>query len=80
MRSTGTSSAVTSMVALIGSERPSVPVMQAMVLAVPITMQVPTQGARRPLTTSISSASNWPVRCALHSPWQSVQAPSTSPR
>ncbi len=33
-------------VALIGSDSPSASVMQAMVLAVPITMQVPTDGAR----------------------------------
>ena len=33
------------MVALIGSDRPSASVMQAMVEAVPITMQVPTDGA-----------------------------------
>ena len=42
-------------VALIGSDSPSASVMQAMVLAVPITMQVPTDGARRPLTASIST-------------------------
>src|SRR5438552_6495714 len=40
-------------VALIGSDRPSASVMQAMVLAVPITMQVPTEGAWRPFTASI---------------------------
>src|SRR3954466_4326666 len=36
-------------VALIGSDRPMDSVMQAMVEAVPITIQVPTDGARRPL-------------------------------
>ena len=66
-------------VALIGSDRPSASVMQAMVLAVPITMQVPTDGASRPLTASISSPSISPARNFPHSRRQSVQAPSTSP-
>src|SRR6185437_13436430 len=42
------------MVALIGSDIPSASVTQAMVEAVPITMQVPTDGASLPLTASIS--------------------------
>ena len=67
------------MVALIGSERPSASVMQAMVEAVPITMQVPTDGASRPLTASISTSSISPARNLLHNLRQSVQAPSTSP-
>ncbi len=67
------------MVALIGKERPSASVMQAMVEAVPITMQVPTDGARRPLTASISTSSISPARYFAHSRRQSVQAPSTSP-
>src|ERR1700733_3083448 len=67
------------MVALIGSDRPSVSVMQAMVLAVPITMQVPTDGASRPLTASISTSSISPARYLPHSRRQSVQAPRTSP-
>src|SRR6266480_2075006 len=66
-------------VALIGSDRPSASVMQAMVDAVPITMQVPTDGARRPLTASISTSSISPARYFAHSRRQSVQAPSTSP-
>src|ERR1700704_583659 len=66
-------------VALIGSDRPSASVMQAMVDAVPITMQVPTDGARRPLTASISTSSISPARYFPHSLRQSVQAPSTSP-
>src|SRR5262249_60565576 len=66
-------------VALIGSDRPIASVMQAMVLAVPITMQVPTEGARRPLTASISVSSISPARYFAHSLLQSVQAPSTSP-
>src|SRR5579872_5846925 len=51
------------MVALIGSDSPSDSVMQAMVEAVPITMQVPTDGARRALTASISASSISPARC-----------------
>src|SRR5260221_9347843 len=66
-------------VALIGSDRPSASVMQAMVEAVPITMQVPTDGASRPLTASISTSSISPARYLPHSRRQSVQAPSTSP-
>src|SRR6476660_8438797 len=66
-------------VALIGSDRPSASVMQAMVEAVPITMQVPTDGASRPLTSSISASSISPARYLAHSRRQSVQAPSTSP-
>src|ERR1700754_5031933 len=67
------------MVALIGTDRPSASVTQAMVEAVPITMQVPTDGARRPLTASISLSSISPARYFAHSRRQSVQAPSTSP-
>src|SRR5450432_2119716 len=66
-------------VALIGNDRPSASVMQAMVEAVPITMQVPTDGASRPLTASISTSSIFPARYLAHSLRQSVQAPSTSP-
>src|SRR6202161_3871233 len=68
------------MVALIGSDRPSASVTQARVLAVPITMQVPTDGASRLLTASISTSSISPARCLPHSLRQSVQAPNTSPR
>src|SRR5215470_6191663 len=67
------------MVALIGSERPSASVTQAMVEAVPITMQVPTDGASRPLTASISLSSISPARYFAHNLRQSVQAPKTSP-
>src|ERR1700704_745406 len=67
------------MVALIGSDRPSASVMQAMVEAVPITMQVPTDGASRPLTASISASPISPARYFAQSLRQSVQAPSTSP-
>ena len=52
---------------------------QAIVDAVPITMQVPTDGASRPLTASISFSSISPARYFAHSLRQSVQAPSTSP-
>src|SRR5262245_32212605 len=67
------------MVALIGSDRPSASVTQAIVDAVPITMQVPTDGARRPLTASISLSSISPARYLPHKRRQSVQAPNTSP-
>src|ERR1700710_2459022 len=66
-------------VALIGNDNPSASVMHAIVLAVPITMQVPTEGARRPLTASISLSSISPARYLAHSLRQSVQAPSPSP-
>src|SRR6266536_741851 len=66
-------------VALIGNDRPSASVTQAIVDAVPITMQVPTDGARRALTASISLSSISPARYLPHSRRQSVQAPSTSP-
>src|SRR6266516_5819410 len=67
------------MVALIGSDRPSASVMQAMVEAVLITIQVPTDGASRPLTASISASSISPARNFAHRRRQSVQAPNTSP-
>ncbi len=63
-----------------GRHRPIASIMQAMVLAVPMTMQVPRVGASRPLTSSISAASSEPARCAAHSRRQSVQAPRVSPR
>src|SRR3979490_1708730 len=66
-------------VALIGSDRPNASVMHAIVDAVPITMQVPTDGASRPLTASISTSSISPARYFAHNLRQSVQAPSTSP-
>src|SRR6195952_3576523 len=66
-------------VALIGNDNPSASVMQAMVEAVPITLQVPTDGASLPLTASISTSSISPARYFAHSRRQSVQAPSPSP-
>src|SRR5258705_9082189 len=65
------------MVALIGSDRPSVSVMHAMVLAVPITMQVPTDGASRPLTASISTSSISPARDFAQRRRQYLEAAST---
>ena len=50
-----------------------------MVLAVPITMQVPTDGASRAFTVSMSASLIWPARKLPHRRRQSVQAPSTSP-
>jgi hypothetical protein len=52
------------MAALPGRAMPSASSMQAMVLAVPMTMQVPTEGPSRPLTMSISAWSTAPPRCA----------------
>ncbi len=66
-------------VALMGSARPMASTMQAMVLAVPITMQVPTEGQSRPLISSISVTSIVPARYCAQNLRQSVQAPSTSP-
>ena len=54
------------MVAPPGSIMPSASVMQAMVLAVPITMQVPAVGASRSFTSSISVSSSSPAR--VHAP------------
>ena len=62
-----------------GMAMPSASLTQAMVEAVPITMQVPLVGARRPLKTSISSSSIVPARWAAHNLRQSVQAPNSSP-
>ena len=63
-----------------GSIMPSASVMQAIVLAVPITMQVPAVGASWPPTASISAASSSPARCIAQKRRQSVQAPRRSPR
>ena len=53
--------------------------MQPIVLAVPITMQVPLVGASRSLTCSMSVSEKVPARYWPHRRRQSVQAPSTSP-
>ena len=50
------------MAAVPGSDMPSASAMQAMVLAVPITAQVPAVTDSRPSTVSISSASTAPAR------------------
>ena len=71
---------VAGMLAECGSARPMISTMHAIVLAVPITMQVPAVGARRPLTASISSAAMRPPRKSPHRRRQSVHAPSVSPR
>jgi hypothetical protein len=55
-------------------------VTEAMVDAVPITMQVPAVVARDRSTWSISSASRSPARCWAQNRRQSVQAPRRSPR
>jgi hypothetical protein len=62
-----------------GSIMPSASVMQAMVLAVPMTMQVPAVGANWLLTASISAASISPPRYMPQKRRQSVQAPRRSP-
>jgi hypothetical protein len=62
-----------------GSASPIASTMQAIVLAVPITMQVPGVGARRSLMRSIVGASMRPPRYSPHRRRQSVQAPNCSP-
>ena len=69
------SACVAGAVALPGSAMPSASEMQAIVLAVPITMQVPEVGARRPLISSIWSSVNSPARWRAQKRRQSVQAP-----
>ena len=64
---------------LPGRPMPSVSTMQPMVLAVPITMQVPLVGASRSLTCSMSVSEKVPARYWPHRRRQSVQAPRTSP-
>jgi hypothetical protein len=59
---------------------PSASVAKAMVLAVPITPQVPMVGASSLLTAAISAASISPARCLPQKRRQSVHAPRRSPR
>ena len=73
------SACVAGAVALMGSARPIASTRHAMVLAVPIELQVPTEGHRRPLISSVSATSIAPARCRAHNRRQSVHAPSTSP-
>ena len=65
--------------ALPGNDIPSVSAMQAIVLAVPMTAQVPAVVAKRPSITSISSRSTSPARYLPQNWRQSVQAPNRSP-
>ena len=65
--------------AVPGSVMPSVSAMQAMVLAVPITAQVPAVVASPFSTSAISSPEIDPARYIPQKRRQSVQAPSRSP-
>ena len=75
MRSADTAGAV----AAPGSVKPSVSASDAMVEAVPITMQVPEVGIRLSCARSRFASSRVPARKAAHSRRQSVQAPSRAP-
>ncbi len=70
---------VAGIVPVWGRAMPRASTRQPMVEAVPMTMQVPTVGARRCDTASISASSILPARCMAQRRRQSVQAPSTSP-
>ena len=76
---TSRSACTAGIAAVPGSDIPSASAMQAMVLAVPITAQVPAVTAKRPSTSAISSASTAPARYLAQKPRQSVQAPSRWP-
>ena len=67
------------MAAVPGSDIPSVSAMQAIVLAVPITAQVPAVTESRPSTCWISAASTEPARNFCQKLRQSVQAPRRWP-
>jgi len=58
---------------------PRASVRAAMVLAVPITMQVPALGQREPSRTESCSSVRLPARCSPQYFRQSVQAPSRAP-
>ena len=62
-----------------GRTKPSVSARQAIVLAVPITMQVPCAGISRSCARPSPASSISPARHAAHSLRQSVEAPSRSP-
>ena len=64
--------------AVPGSVMPSASAMAAMVLAVPITAQVPAVVTSRPSTASISVLSILPARNWVQNLRQSVQAPTRS--
>ena len=63
-----------------GSANPIASATQAMVEAVPITMQVPPVVASACWTSTTSSWSSSPARCSAHIPRQSVHAPNRRPR
>ena len=65
--------------AMPGSVMPSASAIAAIVLAVPMTAQVPAVVARLPSMRSISSAETVPARCIAQKRRQSVQAPRRSP-
>ena len=65
--------------AVPGSAMPSASAMHAMVLAVPMTAQVPAVVARLASILSISPAGSWPARKRAQKRRQSVHAPSRSP-
>ena len=58
---------------------PSASAIAAIVLAVPITMQVPVDGKSSPWTASRRAASSAPARCSLQTRRQSVHAPRRVP-
>ncbi len=64
----------------IGRASPMASTIAAMVEAVPITVQVPTELASLPLISVTSASSIWSARYCAQMRRQSVQAPSRSPR
>ena len=67
------------MAAMPGRVIPRASVIAAIVLAVPMTMQVPVEGKSSPWIASMRSASISPARCSVQSRRQSVHAPSRIP-
>ena len=67
------------MAAMPGSVIPSASVIAAIVLAVPMTMQVPVEGKSSPWIVSMRSASISPARCSVQRRRQSVHAPRRIP-
>ena len=66
-------------VADIGRLRPRASTRRAMVLAVPMLLQVPMVGQSRPEMSSVSATSICPARCCAQKRRQSVQAPMVLP-
>ena len=62
------------------SIKPSVSVISAIVLAVPITPQVPIVGTSWLFASAMAASSRSPARYCAHSRRQSVQAPTRSPK